>query len=168
MEIWDAYDREGNLTGEKLVRGEPIPAGRYHLVCEALVRHADGSYLCMRRDRTKDGFPGWLEATAGGSAMAGEDKLDCVRRELMEETGIDSHDFTEIGMRLGENDIVYSFLCGVDCDKDSVKLQPGETEDYCWLSEGEFIDFVNSGRMIPTQRRRYGPWLREMGYIHKN
>ena len=42
-ELWDAYTREGEKTGEILVRDEPIPAGRYHLVSEVLVRHTDGS-----------------------------------------------------------------------------------------------------------------------------
>ena len=43
MELWDAYDEYGNQTGETLVRGEEIPDGLYHMVCEVLVRHADGS-----------------------------------------------------------------------------------------------------------------------------
>lgn len=29
MEIWDAYDRNGNLAGIDLVRGEEIPDGFY-------------------------------------------------------------------------------------------------------------------------------------------
>ncbi|MBQ9121635.1 MAG: histidine phosphatase family protein [Clostridia bacterium] len=167
MEIWDAYDREGNLTGEKLIRGEPVPAGRYHLVCEVLVRHTDGSYLCMRRSRTKDGYPGWPEATAGGSALAGEDRLACVRRELREDTGLDCGNFTEIGSSVSGDTIYHSFLCTVNCDKDSVQLQEGETEDFCWLSEAEFIAFVNSGRMIPVQRQRMDRWLRKMGYVRR-
>lgn len=167
MEIWDAYTRDGKRTGEKLVRGEPIPEGRYHLVCEVLVRHRDGSYLCMRRDRNKEGYPGWLEATAGGSALAGEDKLACVRRELREETGIESESFTEIGRSQNRNTIYHAFLCTVNCDKNSVTLQEGETEDFCWLSEAEFIGFVNSGNMIPIQRRGYDRWLRQMGYVRE-
>ena len=167
MEIWDAYDRDGKPTGEKLVRGAPILAGRYHLVCEVLVRHRDGSYLCMKRASTKEGYPGWLEATAGGSALAGEDKWTCVRRELREETGLDEQYFTEIGRFRNNNTIYSSFLCVVDCDKDTVRFQEGETEDYCWLPESAFMEFVNSGRMIPTQRQRLDPWLKQMGYVRR-
>lgn len=32
MEIWDLYDKHRNLTGETMVRGEPVPQDRYHLV----------------------------------------------------------------------------------------------------------------------------------------
>ena len=53
MELWDAYDRDEKRTGGELVRGEPIPDGLYHLVCEVLVRHADGDYLLMKRARSK-------------------------------------------------------------------------------------------------------------------
>ena len=68
-ELWDAYDKEFNkINGVTLVRGEPIPAGMRHLVCEVIVRHADGALLLMRRDPHKT-HGGMWEATAGGSAI---------------------------------------------------------------------------------------------------
>lgn len=39
MELWDAYYPDGTLSGEKLVRGEPIPPEYRHAVAEVL----DGS-----------------------------------------------------------------------------------------------------------------------------
>ena len=75
MELWDAYDENfRRVEGVSLVRGEPIPAGAYHLVCDVLVRHTDGSYLLMRRDPRKH-YGGLWEATAGGSALQGEAPL---------------------------------------------------------------------------------------------
>ena len=59
MELWDAYDEYGNQTGETLVRGEEIPDGLYHMVCEVLVRHADGSVLCMKRAESKPNYGGF-------------------------------------------------------------------------------------------------------------
>ena len=50
MELWDGYCLDGTLADHDLVRGEPIPQGLYHLVCEILVRHIDGHYLLMQRD----------------------------------------------------------------------------------------------------------------------
>ena len=88
MELWDAYDSGfRRIEGQTLVRGEPIPAGLYHLVSDILVRHRDGTYLLMRRDPRKH-YGGLWEATAGGSALRGETALDCARRELGEETGV--------------------------------------------------------------------------------
>jgi isopentenyldiphosphate isomerase len=167
MELWDAYDRNGNRTGETLVRGEQIPDGRYHLVCEVLVRHVDGSYLCMKRSKQKDLFPGVLEATAGGSALKGETPLDCVRRELREETGICWDEFTLIDKQVfpQRHYIACSYTCTVDWDKTAITLQEGETEGYLWKTEAEFIDFVNSGQMVPPQLERMRNYFIQCGYI---
>lgn len=72
MEIWDGYYKNGTLANIDLVRDEPIPMGLYHLVSEILVRHIDGDYLLMKRAPNKKAFPGYYEATAGGSALKGK------------------------------------------------------------------------------------------------
>lgn len=165
MELWDAYDKDGKCTGGTLVRGEVISDGLYHLVCEVLVRSADGSVLCMKRAASKQSYPGLYEATAGGSALRGEDARTCVRRELREETGIECDTFEEIGCFTYDDDhcIFHCFVCSVG-DKPPVTLQAGETEDFVWMTEAEFAAFVRSGNMIPTQKRRYAGYLQRMGY----
>ena len=141
MEIWDAYnqhfERIGNMT---LVRGEPIPQGVYHLVSDIIVRHTDGDYLLMQRDRRKP-FGGLWEATAGGAALQGEDALGCALRELREETGIEADRLSEIGRVVSDrNQTLYvEFLCVTGCAKDSVTLQAGETSAYRWISKEELI-----------------------------
>ena len=139
MERWDAYDGElRRIEGMSLIRGEPIPAGVYHLVCEVLVRHADGSYLLMRRDLRKH-YGGLWEATAGGSALQGEAPLDCARRELREETGIRAEELRELGRVRSANTHYVEFLCETDWPKDRVTLQEGETVAYRWVSREELI-----------------------------
>lgn len=165
MEIWDGYLRDGTPAGVDLIRGEPIPAGLYHLVCEALVRHTDGSYLLMRRDPRKPNYGGMFETTAGGSALKGESKETCVRRELLEETGICADNFELIGRFVSHDTIYYNYLCVTDCDKDTVKLQEGETTEFCWLDEEDFARFIHSDGMIPSVRNRCEPYFRKMGYM---
>lgn len=64
-ELWDAYDNTFNkIKGMTLVRGESIPDGVYHLVCDIVVKHTDGSYLLMQRDFQKT-YGGMWELTAG-------------------------------------------------------------------------------------------------------
>ena len=54
IEIWDAYDRQFNrIENVKLIRGKPVPEGMYHLVCDIIVKHMDGTYLLMQRDFEK-------------------------------------------------------------------------------------------------------------------
>ena len=155
MEIWDAYLIDGTPTGLDLVRDEPIPNGLYHLVSEILVSHTDGEYLLMQRDTAKPNYGGCFEATAAGSALQGETKFDCAKRELFEETGICSENLTEIGHYVSHNTIYCLFLCITDCNKSSVTLQEGETISYKWLSEKDFISFVNSNGMIDSQKTHY-------------
>lgn len=166
MEIWDSYDENEIKTGKTYVRGERLPLGLYHLVCEVLVRHEDGDYLLMRRSAEKKHFPGYLEATAGGSALVGEDATDCIKRELFEECGITCEEFCEIGHLFDDKNraVFHSFICKVNCDKDSVKLQEGETCGYLWLNESEFISYLNSNEVIPTQRSRYLDYFKKIGY----
>ena len=72
MELWDAYDKDFNkIKNRTLIRGQRIPKGLFHLVCDILVKHTDGTYLLMQRDKRKH-FGGMWEATAGGSALQNE------------------------------------------------------------------------------------------------
>ena len=167
METWDLYTAEGQKTGRTMTRGEKVPEGYFHLVCDVLVQHTDGTYLLMKRCGTKRVYPGWWEASAGGSVLAGEGPLEGARRELREETGIEDASWTFLGMEPRElyRSIHYSYLAVTDCPKDAIVFQEGETEDYRWVSRDEFKEFANSPNMIPTTKRRMLPWLKEMGYL---
>lgn len=139
MELWDAYDESLNKIDDVvLIRGEQIPSNCFHLVCEIIVKHKDGCYLIMQRDNRKH-FGGMWEATAGGSALQGENPLSCARRELREETGIIADNLVEIGRVLhhGHKSFYVEYLCITDVDKDSIVLQEGETSDYKWITANE-------------------------------
>ena len=152
MEIWDAYDRNlEKIEGMTLIRGEKIPEGVYHLVCDVIVRHTDGEYLLMQRDSRKH-YGGMWEATAGGSALQGEKPLDCAIRELREETGIRAEYLEEVGRvrAAGRNAIYCEFLCITDCKKDSIILQEGETAAYQWVTQDELLSMKREE--LVTQR----------------
>lgn len=152
MEIWDAYDRNlEKIEGMTLIRGEKIPEGVYHLVCDVIVRHTDGEYLLMQRDSRKH-YGGMWEATAGGSALQGESPLDCAIRELREETGIRAEYLEEVGRvrAAGRNAIYCEFLCITDCKKDSIILQEGETSAYQWVTQDELLSMKREE--LVTQR----------------
>lgn len=152
MELWDAYDAHlNNIDGQTLVRGEKIPKGVYHLVSEVIVRHQDGTYLLTQRNPRKN-LGGMWEATAGGSALQGESPLECVKRELREETGILTDDFIEVGRVLHQRHQTYyvNYLCHTDVDKDSIVLQEGETSAYKWVTAEELRQM--SREELATQR----------------
>ena len=166
MELWDGYRKDGTLAGADLVRGEIVPEGLYHLVCEIIVEHQDGSILAMQRDPSKPNHPGAWETTAGGSALKGEDTLTCAKRELYEETGIAAKQLTLLGSEVSDpaHSIFYMYRAELTGEKPGITLQPGETVDYRWISPEEFPEFV-AHDMIPSQRRRYHDFLVERGYL---
>ena len=144
-EIWDAYDRQFNkIEGAELIRGEKIPEGLYHLVCDIIVRHVDGTYLLMRRDLRKH-FGGMWELTAGGSALKGETPMDCAIRELKEETGIEASDLREV-KRIAHDihrSLYVEYLCVTDWNKTAITLQEGETIDYRWVEKEEILQMTD-------------------------
>ena len=159
-ELWDAYDKDfKRIDGVTLMRGEPIPEGMRHLVCEIIVRHADGALLLMRRDLRKP-FGGMWEATAGGSALAGEAPLEAAKRELFEETGVRASSLTEIGTVISDDTIYVEYLCVTDCDKSGVTLQQGETVDFKWVSREELLLMAPS-ELLTRRVLRFVPGLTE-------
>lgn len=169
MESWDIYTASGEKTGRLMTRGETVPEGFYHKTVSVLVRHADGDYLLTRRSPDKNVYPGWYEATAGGAVQAGESETQAVRRELFEETGIRSEAFTEIAFVRDDarRSFYYHYLCIVNIPKDEITLQDGETDGYRWMSEEEFIAFVNSDAYIPTEKERLLSYFEKIGYLRK-
>ena len=167
MEIWDLYDANGNRTGETWERSrmKEIPEGRYHIVCDVLIRHRDGTFLLTYRDPRKDVFPGCWEASAGGSALAGETPEEGARREMLEETGLVANKLELIGTtwKRKSRSAVYAWLAVVDCAKDAVRLQEGETADYRWVEPRTLFSMIPKEPVLQIQYPRYRPYLdREM------
>ena len=160
-ELWDLYDREGKRTGEIFERGfgtyGNIPQGRYHLVSDILVRNKDGRYLLCKRHMGKDVYPGFWEASAGGSAKVGELPEECARRELKEETGLeaDQLELINVVFREPSHSLIYCYVADVDADPDSVILQEGETVDYKWVDAAGLIEYSTSDVAIKTSVERY-------------
>lgn len=161
MELWDARDKDGKLVGCDLVRGEKISDGLYHMVCEVIVRHVDGDFLLMQRDYSKPNYPGLFEATAGGSALKGENEYQCVRRELFEETGVKCDAFQLYDVIVSEHNhcIYYQFSCETACDKQSVQLQEGETVSYRWVDLNGLQAMFDTGEIVPVARVRMRKYL---------
>ncbi len=162
-ELWDAYDREGNLLGFDLVRGEPLPEGAYHLVAEVLAVANDGRVLLTRRHPDKR-WGGLWEYT-GGSVLKGETPVQGALRELREETGIavsalDLHPVyvntwpETAGMGAGSS-IYHSFVTFFDPSKQTIRLQEGETVDHKLLSYEAFKEFLLEDRFVDVDRCRF-------------
>lgn len=162
MEIWDAYDKNGNLLNFDLIRDEPIDDGVYHLVVEALIKHTDGHYLLMQRCARKKIYGGYYESSAGGSALKGEDSITAIKREVFEETGINTfNSITLINENIYDdiNSIFHTYIIETDFNKNNIKLQLHETMNYTWLNEYEYLIYTKGKHNLKYQIERLKPYL---------
>lgn len=156
VEYWDGYREDGTPAGCILKRGEPIPAGIFHLVVETVVQHADGDYLLMQRDFKKPNAPGLFEA--GGSVLKGEAPLQAAFRELWEETGLRPQALIPLYRLTSEerHSIYHGYYGRLDAGvrKEDIRLQAGETIGYRWLDREALARFVRTDAYVPSHRAR--------------
>lgn len=155
IEIWDAYNKDFEILGYNLIRGRSIPQGVFHIVSNIIIKHSDGDYLLMQRSNDKVNFPGKFEATASGCALKGESAIECAIRELKEETGISisSPQFIKRWINQENHGLYYMFFSEVKCNKDSIRLQQGETIGYKWVSIDQLLQIIESNTYIDLGKK---------------
>lgn len=142
-EIWDLYDADGRKTGKTMLRGEEVPPGLYHLGVHIWPINSRGEFLVQRRSMTVQWKPG-LWAVTGGSAVAGEDALTAVRRELYEELGYqaDVSEIKRIACLRRSNSFCNVFTIRLDCPAESFVLQKEEVSEVRWCSAERLLRMV--------------------------
>ena len=165
MELWDLYDINlkplGKTWERKKGKNHDIPDGEYHIVCDLLIRHADGDFLLTRRDLNKDIAPGMWEASAGGSALTGETAEEAAYREMLEETGLKADRLEFVGTTVSEwsHSIFFSYVAYVSGDKEAVVLQEGETIEYKWVDLDGFFKFLDEDDALKGHNERYRKYI---------
>lgn len=139
MEYWDIYDKDKKLTGRTMKRNDwHMADGDYHLTVLGIVVTKDGRYLVTKRKADKEWAPGAWEVSGGG-VQAGETSEEAVRREVLEETGVDvsqalsgGYVFTYRRDNPEEKNNyfvdVYRFVC--DIDENDIHPQESETDGF--------------------------------------
>lgn len=153
MELWDIYDKDKKKTGRTMKRNDwCLKDGEYHLTVLGVVARPDGRFLITKRKEDKAWAPGWWEVS-GGACQAGETSEQAVRREVLEETGLDvtgwdgGYLFTYHRENPGEGDNyfvdVYRFVSDFDAEK--VHPQPEETDGFMLATLEEIEQFAEKG-----------------------
>lgn len=151
MELWDLYDGAGRLTGHTIRRGEPLPAGEYHLVVHVCLFDSQGRMLIQQRQSFKSGWPNQWDLTIGGAASQGEDSRLAAQRELEEELGI-SIDMSAIRPRMTLNtdrSINDFYLIEQEVDIDCLSLQYEEVQAVRWATMEEVLEMVERKEFLP-------------------
>lgn len=153
MELWDIYDRDKKLTGRTMERNDwTMKPGDFHLTVLGVIMNNEGKFLITKRVMTKSWAPGHWEVS-GGAAQAGETSEEAVKREILEETGVDVTDF-EGGFVFsymrenpdeGDNYFVDIYRFKGDVTEADIKLQEAETAGYMFASAKEIAQLGEQG-----------------------
>ena len=155
MEIWDIYDKNRTKTGKTIVRGsdEALSAGEYHIVTFICIFNSSGQMLIQQRQPFKEGWPGFWDITAGGSAISGDTSQMAASRELLEEVGI-SVDFSNAIPHFTintEHAFCDVYLHQEDIDISGLKLQYEEVAQVKWATKEEILGMIEDGSFVPLQ-----------------
>lgn len=169
MEIWDVYDRNRNLTGKKVLRGEPnnLKEGEYGLVVHVAIFNQAGEMLIQKRQSTRDRFPNLWDISAGGHSIQGETSEEAIAREALEELGYNSHDFSNdrpyltINYDDGFGDVY--IVIDDDLDINQLRLQKEEVQCVTWANKNEVLQLIEEGKFIP-----YCPGFIELLFFNKD
>lgn len=153
MEMWDIYDANKKKTGRTMKKNDWIlQDGEYHLTVLGVVAGKDGRYLITKRVMTKAWAPGWWEVS-GGAAQAGEESEDAVKREIIEETGLDvtgwdggyAFSYKRENPGEGDNYFVDIYKYVGDFAEEDIHLQEAETDGFMLATKEEIKELGRQG-----------------------
>lgn len=153
MEMWDIYDKNKQLTGRCMKKNDwVLKDDEYHLTVLGVVRHVTtGKYLITKRVMTKAWAPGWWEVS-GGACQAGETSIEAVRREVNEETGLNTEGKGEYIFTYhrenpgkGDNYFVDVYRFDLEFTEDDLNIQEEEAAGYMLATLDEIKAFAEEG-----------------------
>lgn len=154
MEIFDLYDASRQRTGETMVRGTPVPEGRYRVVIHVCIFNSRGEMLIQQRQPFKACWANMWDLSAGGCVVSGEASQAGAHRELFEELGLDV-DFSQtppafsVTFQGGFDDY---YILQQDLDLSQLQLQQQEVQAVQWAGLDQVLAMVDSGEFISYQK----------------
>jgi len=156
MELWDIYDANKQKTGRTMKRNDwNMKEDEFHLTVLGVIQRTDGKFLITKRVMTKAWAPGWWEVS-GGAAQAGEDSQDAIRREIMEEVGLDVskadgglfYTYKRVNPEEKDNYFVDVYRYRMDFTEEDIKLQEEETDGFKIVSLEEIEGLAKKGKFL--------------------
>ena len=153
MELWDIYDEQKRPTGRVMKKNDwHMKPDEFHLTVLGVIRRPDHTFLITQRVMTKAWAPGWWEVSGGG-VQAGESSEQAVRRELLEETGLDvehapggyQFSYKRVNPEEGDNYFVDIYRYDMDVTEADVKLQEEETMGFKFATPDEIKELAEQG-----------------------
>ena len=159
MEYRDLYDKDRNLTGKIIAKGEEIPNGYYIRVVVCFMENSEGKFLMQKSSELKDGKWG----TTGGHPKSGEDSLTGMHTEILEELGLDINP-NELKLVNTVQDNKY--ICDIYYLKkdiniiDDIIMQTSEVANVKYLTKNEIEDMYKKSNFKKSHYHIFEDYLK--------
>ena len=165
LEKRDLYDKNRNLTGETIFKGEEIPEGKYINVVLVFIQNSEGKFLIQKRSEIKNG----KYATTGGHPKSGETSLQGIITEVKEEIGVDVKPEDLVLYYGGRSDTEKVFWDDYYIKMDipnieELKLQEEEVASVHWFSADEINELMKKEMFFMNHYEKFEfllDWLKE-------
>lgn len=176
-ELIDVLDENGVKTGEKKSRKEVHSKGYWHKGVHIWIINSNKELLVQRRSSNKDVYPNKLYISVAGHPVSGENELESIKREFLEEIGIEldtskleylftfSQEVIENGGKFLDNQFYDVYLVEMDLDVDKLNLQEEEVSEVKNIYYKEFEQMIiNKDKDIVNHPKE---WEKLFKILHK-
>ena len=148
MELLDVYDNNGKKTGKVVDRGEDLgflSKDEHIAVAIIFIENSNNQFLIQKTSKEKGG----LYASTGGHVDHGEDPYTTIKREVLEELGVDvsNDNIIDLGYLLIDFPIRFIFYLKKDIDINDIILQKEEVDNISYMSIDKIRNIINNDLM---------------------
>lgn len=169
METWDILDENGNYTGKTMEKGDKLvwQEGVYHPGTDVWIINSENKLLIQKRSPQKKFQPN-VWAMTGGSIMRGETALETLKRETMEELGIELDVSKAIKIKRYRTGNVWldEYIVRQDIDLNKVILQEEEVTEVKFATFDEIENLFQNNLFISNRWEYVRDEIKE--YLLKN
>lgn len=151
MEYLNLYDKEGNLTNEKGIRGEKT--NKLIGIVLIFIENSKGEFLIQKTSPSRDS----VYATTGGHVSYGSTFEETAINEVKEELGIDITNDNIILMNtyIRERVIQKIFYLKKDISINDITIQEDEVETIEWLSKEKINELIENNEFRASNIEPY-------------
>lgn len=151
MEYLNLYDKEGNLTNEKGIRGEKTD--KLVGIVIIFIENSNGEFLIQKTSKSREN----VYATTGGHVSYGSTFKETVINEVKEELEIDisNDDIIEMNTYIREKVIQKVFYLKKDININDITIQEDEVEKVEWLSKKQINKIIDNNEFRKSNIEGY-------------
>ena len=151
MEYLNLYDKSGNITTEKGIRG--VKSDKLVGIVIIFIENSKGDFLIQKTSSARSS----IFATTGGHVSFGSTFEESVINEVKEELGIDitNENFVEVNTYIRDCYIQKVYYLKKDIDINDIKIQEDEVDYIEWLSKEKINELIKNNEFRESNIEAY-------------